>query len=127
MLVLLRVKGRLSTALPREVGGWWSLRSRMRQPVVAGDPARLEMRPQGDGFAFSLVAPGGRKLLTGSLGRLAEAPSVSDPGNRYRLSAEAVAARARELDEAFPWPGDVWVGATPPAWGPRRWRPGRGR
>src|SRR5947199_103475 len=89
MLVLLAVKGRLSQALPRGAGGWWLLRSRMRQPVVAGTPARLETSRRGESLAFSLGSPAGRKLMTGSLGRLAESPNVLDPGHSSRLPAEA--------------------------------------
>jgi hypothetical protein len=111
MLVLLAVKGRLSQALPPGAGGWWLLRSRMRQPVVAGTPTRLETSVRGNGLAFSLASPAGRKLMTGSLARLAECPSVLAAGTPNRVPAEAVGGRVRELTHAFPWPREFWVAA----------------
>jgi MaoC like domain len=109
MLALLAVKGRLSQALPQNVGGWWSLRCRMRQPVVAGEPAQLTMNKRDDGLAFSLASPAGRKLMTGSLGRLAERPTVHNSGTRHRLPSKAVTGSMRQLDQFFSWPREFWV------------------
>ncbi len=110
MLVLLTVKGRLSVDLSPG-GGWWLARARMRQPVVAGESVVLDTRPQGDGLAFSLVSSAGRKLLTGSIGRLAAAPDGLAPGHRHHLDQEAVVARVEELNESFPRLGESWVAA----------------
>jgi hypothetical protein len=110
MLVLLAVKSRLSAALPPG-GGWWRFRTRLRHPVVACEAVRLDTRPQADDVAFSVISPAGRKLLTGSLGRLEAAPDTAASGSRHGLDREAVLARVRDLNEAFPWPGEFWVAA----------------
>jgi hypothetical protein len=110
MLVLLAVKGRAAAALPPG-GGWWLLRGRLRHPVLAGEPVRLETRRQGEGVAFTLASADGRKLLTGALARLGGAPAPAAAGSSSRLGPEALAARVRELNEAFPWPAEPWVAA----------------
>lgn len=110
MLVLLAVKGRAAAALPPG-GGWWLFRVRLRQPVLAGEPVRLQTRGQGEDLAFTLASADGRKLLTGALARLSGAPAPAAANRRTRLGPEAVAARVRELNEAFPWPTEPWVAA----------------
>jgi hypothetical protein len=110
MLVLLAVKGWLSRELPPG-GGWWTFKARMRQPVLSGRPALLDVRPQPDGLAFTLAAPAGHKLMTGALSRRPVVPYTPAPPRRLRIEADAVAARVRELQDAFPWPGEFWVAA----------------
>ena len=110
MLVLLAVKGRAAAALPWR-GGWWLFRGRLRHPVLAGEPVRLQTRGLGEDLAFTLASADGRKLLTGALARLSGAPAPAVSGRGTRLGPEALAARVRELNEAFPWPAEPWVTA----------------
>jgi hypothetical protein len=115
MLVLLGIKSLLSAPL-LPGGGWWLFRARLRHPVLAEETVRLDTRVQGEGVAFSLLPvpgarPPGRKLLTGSISRLAAVPDTVASGSRYRLEPGVLGARLDELNEAFPWPGEFWVAA----------------
>jgi hypothetical protein len=113
MLVLLTVKNHASavaSASEGTGGPWWRFRSRLRQPVVAGDTVQLATRPQGEGIAFSVSsATRDRKLMTGSLLRQEVPSEDGTPWLRLDLPADLVAARAAELLAAFPWIGEPWV------------------
>jgi acyl dehydratase len=113
MLVLLAVKnhaGQAMAAAADSSSGWWLFRSRLRHPVIAGDPVRIDTRPQGQGLAFTITAVGQeRKIITGAL-VTHDAPGQDDSRwLRIELPGAAISERAAELGTAFPWITESWV------------------
>ena len=90
--------------------GWWSFRSRMRHPIVAGHEIRLSSRPDGSGIAFHVESPAGQRLLTGSLDRDAgHADRLAPAAEVLPLEADLIVAEVARLKEYFGWIDERWV------------------